>query len=179
MKKTVYIYKEASAEINLSDYHYDAAALKRDHDRITNALYETDYDTVKEFDSREAAEKWLKDHCPTVTFSGRMGTAVPFILVNGAYIDEVELDTELEDEITPDETLIGTIDFSVFPPITVINEENHEVDYAAAVNDMDDEIREELHARGYNDPQKFFDDYCAAHEEKYGEEFVWNIGFGA
>lgn len=177
MKKTVYFYREASAEINLSDYHYDAAALKRDHDRITDALFENDYDLEKEFDSREAAEKWLKDHCPTVTFSGRMGTAVPFILVNGAYIDEWSNDPD--NGIEDCEFFDGTVAFSAFPPITVINEENHEVDYEAAVKDMDDEIREDLHRRGYDDPQKFFDDYCAAHEEKYDEEFVWNIGFGA
>ena len=179
MKKTVYFYRESSAEIKLGDYHYDIAALKRDHDRITDALFENDYDIQKEFDSREAAEKWLKDHCPVVTFSGRMGTAVPFVLVNGAYIDEVELETGAEDDAFPDETLIGTVAFSAFPPITVINAENHEIDYAAAVNDMDDEIREDLHRDGYNDPQKFFDDYCAAHEEKYGEDFIWNTGFGA
>ena len=178
MKKTVYIYREASAEIKLADYRHDIAALKRDHDRITDALYESDYDLEKEFDSREAAEKWLKDHCPTVTFSGRMGTAVPFILVNGAYIDEVELETGAEDDAFTDETLIGTVAFSDFPPISVTNQENHEIDYDAAVNDMDDEIREKLHARGYDDPQEFFDDYCVAHEEKYGQEFIWNVGFG-
>ena len=179
MKKTIYLYREASAEIKLGDYHNDIAALKRDHDSIRDALYEADNDLEKEFDIREAAEKWLKDHCPMVSFSGKMGMAVPYVLVNGAYIDEYEREIGTEDEAFPDETLIGSVAFSSFPPITVINRDNHEVDYAAAVNAMDDEIRETLHARGYDDPQKFFDAYCAAHDEKYDEEFVWNVGFGA
>lgn len=49
---------------------------------------------------------------------------------------------------------------------------NTQVDFEAAVNLMDDEIREALH--GELAPcaeQEFFDAYCKAHEEKYGEKF--------
>lgn len=59
-----------------------------------------------------------------------------------------------------------------------------EVDYVAAVSLMDDEIREALHSslpRTVNDPaeparfctdQEFADAYAAAHEAKFGKEFV-------
>ena len=178
MWETIYYYRETSVEIKLKDYHYDIAALKRDHDAIMDAIFERDYDVEKEFSDRKEAEKWLHEHCPKFTFSDRIGTAVPYILVTGAYIDEVNKETDT-DGIFPEEEFIGTVAFSDFPPITVTNQENHEIDYDAAVNDMDDEIREKLHARGYDDPQEFFDDYCEAHEEKYGKEFIWNTGFGA
>lgn len=47
-----------------------------------------------------------------------------------------------------------------------------EIDFAAAVNLMDDEIREELHAElAPCDDQEFLDAYVERHAEKYGEEF--------
>lgn len=50
---------------------------------------------------------------------------------------------------------------------------NTQVDFEAAVNLMDDEIRETLHAElAPCTEQEFFDAYCKAHEEKYGEEFA-------
>lgn len=50
---------------------------------------------------------------------------------------------------------------------------NNQVDFEAAVNLMDDEIREALHAElAPCTEQEFFDAYCKAHEEKYGEEFA-------
>ena len=50
---------------------------------------------------------------------------------------------------------------------------NDQVDFEAAVNLMDDEIREALHAElAPCTEQEFFDAYCKAHEEKYGEEFA-------
>lgn len=50
---------------------------------------------------------------------------------------------------------------------------NDQVDFEAAVNLMDNEIREALHAElAPCTEQEFFDAYCEAHEEKYGEEFA-------
>lgn len=50
---------------------------------------------------------------------------------------------------------------------------NNQVDFEAAVNLMDDEIREALHAElAPCTEQEFFDAYCKAYEEKYGEEFA-------
>lgn len=50
---------------------------------------------------------------------------------------------------------------------------NTQVDFEAAVNLMDDGIREALHAElAPCTEQEFFDAYCKAHEEKYGEEFA-------
>ena len=49
----------------------------------------------------------------------------------------------------------------------------HAVDYDAAVNLMDDEIREEMHTRmAPCTDQEFIDAYVAAHAEKFsGEQF--------
>lgn len=54
----------------------------------------------------------------------------------------------------------------------IVNKYGVQVDYEAAVNMMDDEIREDLHLKfeGKSD-QEFFDAYAEAHEEKFGEEF--------
>lgn len=50
---------------------------------------------------------------------------------------------------------------------------NTQVDFEAAVNLMDDEIREALHAElAPCTEQEFFDAYCKAHAEKYSEEFA-------
>lgn len=47
------------------------------------------------------------------------------------------------------------------------------VDFDAAVNLMDDEIREAVHADlAPCTDQEFMDEYAKRHEEKYGEEFV-------
>lgn len=67
------------------------------------------------------------------------------------------------DEYTPVDAKAGNI---------VTNGYGVDIDFDIAVNLMDDEIREEL-----NDilapctEQNFFDEYCIAHEEKYGEEW--------
>jgi len=48
-------------------------------------------------------------------------------------------------------------------------------DCDAAVNLMDDDLREELHAElAPCTDQEFFDAYVKAHLEKFGEEFVIN-----
>lgn len=60
---------------------------------------------------------------------------------------------------------------------TVTNSYGTDVDFEIAVNMMDDEIREQLHEELVMQSdedcteQKFFDEYCKAHEEKYGEEW--------
>ena len=47
-----------------------------------------------------------------------------------------------------------------------------EIDFDVAVQLMDDEIREQIHADIAScTEQEFFDAYCKAHEEKYGVEF--------
>ena len=54
----------------------------------------------------------------------------------------------------------------------VCNAAGDEIDFPAAVQLMDDEIRERLHNElAPCTDQEFFDAYCEAHEEKYGEEF--------
>ena len=55
--------------------------------------------------------------------------------------------------------------------MTVKNMNNTEVEFDAAVNLMDDEIREELAMEGYETEQDFFRAYEIAHELKYGEEW--------
>ena len=45
--------------------------------------------------------------------------------------------------------------------------------YAAAVELMDDEIREELHSSGeYDTEEAFLEAYMKAHEAKHGERFT-------
>ena len=47
-----------------------------------------------------------------------------------------------------------------------------EIDFEAAVNLMDDEIREELHAElAPCGNQEFLDAYVERHAQKYGEDF--------
>ncbi len=54
----------------------------------------------------------------------------------------------------------------------VVNPYGRITDYDAAVNLMDDEIREELHMEiAPCTDQEFFDAYCEAHESKFGEEW--------
>lgn len=47
------------------------------------------------------------------------------------------------------------------------------IDYDAAENLMDDEIRERI-ARGWDggSEQAFFDEYCREHEKEYGEPWA-------
>jgi hypothetical protein len=54
----------------------------------------------------------------------------------------------------------------------VVNEYGVEIDFDAAVNLMDDKIREELHREmAPCTAQEFFDAYCKAHHEIFGEEW--------
>ncbi len=55
----------------------------------------------------------------------------------------------------------------------VFDENGAEVDFKAAVNMMDDGIREELHAEmAPCGDQEFFEAYAEAHEERFGESFA-------
>jgi hypothetical protein len=53
----------------------------------------------------------------------------------------------------------------------VININGHEIDFEAAVQMMDDEIREAVASEGYESEQDFFTAYEKAHAEKYGTEW--------
>lgn len=53
----------------------------------------------------------------------------------------------------------------------VYNFFNVEFDSDMAARYMVDDLREELHAEGFDTEQAFFDAYCEAHEERYGEEW--------
>ena len=56
--------------------------------------------------------------------------------------------------------------------VKVINASGTEVDFAAAVELMDDELREELHGKlAPCTDQEFFDAYAEAHKERFGEEW--------
>lgn len=56
-----------------------------------------------------------------------------------------------------------------------VNYEGKEIDFEAAVNLMDDELREELHIQlAPCSSQEFFNKYCEKHFEKYGQEFLLN-----
>lgn len=58
---------------------------------------------------------------------------------------------------------------------TVINSAGTAIDFDAAVALMDNETRETLHDRiAPCTEQEFFDAYCAAHAEKYSEEWEPN-----
>lgn len=50
------------------------------------------------------------------------------------------------------------------------------IDFEAAVNLMDDGLREELHAEGIDDPQEFLERYAQAHEDTFGEGFAPYVG---
>ena len=57
----------------------------------------------------------------------------------------------------------------------VTNSYGVKIDFNAAVNLMDDDIREAIHAIGTHDDdlQGFFDAYCAAHAAEFGE--LWEL----
>lgn len=58
--------------------------------------------------------------------------------------------------------------------LEVMNSYGTKIDYAAAVELMDDEIREEVHAElAPCTEQEFFAAYAAAHLAKFGE--VWEL----
>lgn len=55
---------------------------------------------------------------------------------------------------------------------TITNEFGVEINFDAAVNFMDDEIREMLHQEiAPCTDQEFFNAYCKAHEDRFDEEW--------
>lgn len=55
----------------------------------------------------------------------------------------------------------------------VVNQYGKSLNFDAAVNLMDDDIREQLHDElAPCTDQAFFDAYCVAHAEKFGENWV-------
>lgn len=55
----------------------------------------------------------------------------------------------------------------------VKNAWNNEIDFDAAVEMMEDEIRERLHNEiAPCTEQEFFDAYAAAHKEQFGEDWI-------
>ena len=60
---------------------------------------------------------------------------------------------------------------------TVLDENGEAVDYEAAVNLMDDDLREELHSElAPCSNQEFFNAYAKAHKERFGEDFAPAVG---
>ena len=60
-------------------------------------------------------------------------------------------------------------------PVKTVELHGHTVDFDAAVQLMDDDIREELHsALAPCTDQEFMDAYTTEHEERFDEEFVVN-----
>ena len=59
--------------------------------------------------------------------------------------------------------------------IYVKNQYGIEIDFEAAAGHMDDEIKEDLnYLLAPCSNQMFWDAYCIAHEQKFGEEFFLN-----
>lgn len=76
-----------------------------------------------------------------------------------------------EYDLTDEETAALVAELEEIARQYVINAAGTEIRFDAAVELMDDEIREELHASGDydDDPQAFFTAYEAAHAARYGE----------
>lgn len=53
----------------------------------------------------------------------------------------------------------------------VKDDSGKDINFQAAVQLMDDELREQAHSIVISDEQAFFDCYCSLHEEKFGEAF--------
>ena len=60
--------------------------------------------------------------------------------------------------------------------MTITNRYNVNIDFDTAVNLMDDDTREAIHATGDydDDPQGFFEAYAAAHLDKFGQPWELN-----
>jgi hypothetical protein len=85
-------------------------------------------------------------------------------------VAELAIDRLYQKEIKMDAKIVVTES-----GIKVLDANGHAVDFDAAVNVMDEDIREALHARlAPCEPQVFMAAYEAAHLAKYGEDF--NVG---
>ncbi len=72
----------------------------------------------------------------------------------------------------------GEIEMTTETQSATITYKGQQFDFDAAVNLMDDDIRELVHniteGQSWNTPQIFFDAYVGAHFDAFGEEFVIN-----
>lgn len=180
MKKTIYRYYDLDCEISLAPYTKRAknhaaavAALKRDMETLNTALAEAEEsvgNATVDFDTEAAATAHLLSHAKRIEVTDFHGS---FVRVHGGAVEEFEIDENGDAEF------IGTVTTSDMPIVTVADANDREVDFEAAVNTMDDEIREDLHSLGIEDPQEFFDAYAEKHEEKHGETWVCNNPHGA
>ena len=57
----------------------------------------------------------------------------------------------------------------------IVNSFGKALDFDAVVNVMDDETREAVAAEGIESEQEFFDRYCEAHRERFGEDFPLDV----
>jgi len=59
---------------------------------------------------------------------------------------------------------------------TIINSYGYAVNFAAAVELMDDDIREAINNETIiDDEQQYFNEYCRRHAAEYGEPFALDI----
>ncbi len=63
------------------------------------------------------------------------------------------------------------IDYEGGYTMTICNQYGVSIEFDVAVNMMDDNIREALHAEGIDDAQEFFNCYAVAHLNKFGESW--------
>lgn len=88
-------------------------------------------------------------------------------------LDEQEEIKELDVTFNMDgylvEATIHTAYVYMYGTVTINGDMCHIDD---AVELMDDELREQVHADGIEIPQDFIDAYCKLHAERYGEQFT-------
>lgn len=83
-----------------------------------------------------------------------------FEYVDGAFVQREDVDFW---EVTKAHDVSGM----------VLNDNGNWVNFEVAVNYMDDDLREEIHAElAPCKDQAFFDAYCERHEKKFGEVFA-------
>ena len=83
--------------------------------------------------------------------------------------DEVkQLAVEWYDPDLPDEPDLME-KLNEYDGIVVINASDVPIRWDAAVELMDDDVREDLHRKGFATEQEFFTAYEKAHEERFGE----------
>ena len=99
----------------------------------------------------------------------------PVQMMFGCSADSLEYAAELAYYNAPDyipDYIEDIFDDDDCESVTVVNQYGLDVDFDQAVNLMDDELCYRIHNElNIDDAQEFFDTYCKAHLEKYGEEF--------
>lgn len=61
--------------------------------------------------------------------------------------------------------------------VEIKNQYGKPIDLDEAMQEMDFDLVRAVTPHGVQNYQKFFDDYCAAHREKYHQEFIYNQNF--